>query len=274
MHPIRAASWPTLLVCALSCGPATSPALAQAVLAQPAAPAGDGWQVNVTGFAWLASIGGHTTVRGNEAKASAKFTEIIDKVSTIPISLMSQIDIRKEDWGVFVSPIYMRLGFNPSNRLFNADVTTENLYLEWGGFYRVMHGSFKPDTDGWNWSVEVLGGARYTQLSVDASFERGFSEGGTHSWVDPFIGLRGRVGLGRDFELGWRGDIGGFNVGSTFSWNVQAQIGYKFALFGRPAIAFAGYKALSQDYTSGNGNERFRWNTVMYGPTLGLSVRF
>src|SRR3978361_1805281 len=102
--PIKAASWPALPVCVILGGLPASPVLAQAVLAHPA-PVSSGWQVNVTGFAWLASIGGHTTVRGTEAKASAKFTEIIDKVSTVPISFMAQMDIRKEDWGVFISPI-------------------------------------------------------------------------------------------------------------------------------------------------------------------------
>jgi hypothetical protein len=36
----------------------------------------------------------------------------------------------------------------------------------------------------------------------------------------------------------------------------------------------AGYKALGQDYETGSGPQRFRWDTVMHGPVLGFTVRF
>jgi hypothetical protein len=52
-------------------------------------------------------------------------------------------------------------------------------------------------------------------------------------------------------------------------------IGYQFSLFGEDnARVFAGYRALSQDYTDGSGNDKFEWDVTLHGPILGLGIRF
>jgi hypothetical protein len=70
------------------------------------------------------------------------------------------------------------------------------------------------------------------------------------------------------------GDVGGFGVGSDFAWSVTGLFGYKWQAGTVEWAILAGYKALSQDYTSGSGPQRFRWDTTMHGPVLGFSVRF
>ena len=69
-----------------------------------------------------------------------------------------------------------------------------------------------------------------------------------------------------------RGDIGGFSVGSRFSR--QAVGGYLFNLGTWQGIEFAGvigYRALSVDYTQGQGNRRYEFDMVQHGPLFGLS---
>ncbi|MDW6024187.1 hypothetical protein SAZ10_20775 [Mesorhizobium sp. BAC0120] len=70
-------------------------------------------------------------------------------------------------------------------------------------------------------------------------------------------------------------DIGGFGVGSNFSYNVQAYRGYSTYLFNQPTILRAGYRALFNDYETDDftGNT-FRWNVVQQGPVAGLSMLF
>jgi hypothetical protein len=65
-------------------------------------------------------------------------------------------------------------------------------------------------------------------------------------------------------------NIGGFEVGSDFTWNAQAYVGYQFSLFGRPTTLLVGYRALYQDYHHNN----FEWDVTMHGPVIGTAVRF
>ena len=62
------------------------------------------------------------------------------------------------------------------------------------------------------------------------------------------------------------GDVGGFGVGSDFAWSVTGLFGYKWQAGTVEWAILAGYKALGQDYTTGSGAQRFRWDTTMHGP--------
>ena len=52
-------------------------------------------------------------------------------------------------------------------------------------------------------------------------------------------------------------------------------LGYRFPLFGADAKAVGGgLSGALQDYKSGSGANRFKWDTTLHGPVLGLSFRF
>jgi hypothetical protein len=70
------------------------------------------------------------------------------------------------------------------------------------------------------------------------------------------------------------GDVGGFGVGSDFAWSFLALFGYQWEASGIEWAILAGYRALGQDYTTGSGAQRFRWDVTMHGPVLGFTVRF
>lgn len=50
----------------------------------------------------------------------------------------------------------------------------------------------------------------------------------SNSWVDPIIGARLSADLSTKVMVNLRGDIGGFGVGSDFTWNGSAFIGLSF----------------------------------------------
>jgi hypothetical protein len=86
---------------------------------------------------------------------------------------------------------------------------------------------------------------------------------------------------GRELRRGWKGragilfgDIGGFGVGSHFTYSVLGLLGYRFQMFGRAAIAHAGYRALSQNYATRTDGDLFKWDMILHGPILGLTIRF
>jgi len=61
----------------------------------------------------------------------------------------------------------------------------------------------------------------------------------------------------------------------NFARDVFGLIGDRFNLFGKyNARSFAGYRALSQDYTDGSGDDKFKWNAALcQPPVFGLLVQ-
>lgn len=50
-------------------------------------------------------------------------------------------------------------------------------------------------------------------------------------------------------EVTLQGDVGGFGIGSDFSWQVVATYGFDVNCFGTPLHIVIGYRALAVDYS-------------------------
>jgi hypothetical protein len=97
---------------------------------------------------------------------------------------------------------------------------------------------------------------------------------GDMEWVDPFVGARIRHQLAPGKEVMLEGDVGGFGVGSDFSWQLVGTYGFDTSLFGTPFHAVIGYRALSVDFSE---NGRFGKNGidfVQHGPIMGVTFRW
>lgn len=99
---------------------------------------------------------------------------------------------------------------------------------------------------------------------------------GDKDWFDPLIGARAFFDFSEHWNLSLQGDVGGFGIGSDFTWGAMGTIGYRFRLFSEEnnARAAAGYRAIYQDYSEGSGNNRFEWDVTLHGPILGLVIEF
>ena len=81
--------------------------------------------------------------------------------------------------------------------------------------------------------LEALAGVRITDLRTEINGRHGLPKfDDDKTWVDPVIGLQGRLELTERWEAFAEGDIGGFGVGSDITWDWVAGIGYGFELFG------------------------------------------
>ncbi|MEP1930662.1 MAG: hypothetical protein ABJN98_21165 [Roseibium sp.] len=126
--------------------------------------------------------------------------------------------------------------------------------------------------------AEAYAGVRYWDFNQDLSVTGGGPFGITRTgsagdtWIDPIIGLRGRYGFAHKWGLIGQGDIGGFGLGSDFSWRAQAGIQRQF----QNGLAIdLQYKALQADFDNGKtGGNRFVWDVIQHGPVARLSYRF
>ncbi len=292
--------WAQALLVPLGLLAGSSGAALAADLAPPApvpeesAAAPVGWTYRVTPYGWLTSINGTQTVRGRSVKIDASFIDIVEKSDSL-VALMGAFEARNGPLALYNDLVWTKIGIDGSNirsRSLAPGVTgtlgTNNsldfqmAIVEVGAAYEVLRSG--------PLAFDVLGGARYWYQEADLSLDvtrtvdtgdlelaggRAIARSGSVDWVDPVIGARIRYAPAPGHELFLRGDIGGFGVGSDFSWQAIGGYGFEFGTY--HGIAFSGvigYRALSVDYAQGEGRRRYEFDAIQHGPILGISARF
>jgi hypothetical protein len=85
--------------------------------------------------------------------------------------------------------------------------------------------------------------------------------------------LRHLVAPGQELMLS--GDVGGFGVGSQFSWQAVGTYSFEFAKTSSAVWSgMIGYRALSVDFSKGSGTTRYEYDMIQHGPIMGLTMRF
>jgi hypothetical protein len=119
--------------------------------------------------------------------------------------------------------------------------------------------------------LDLRAGARVwsvtTKLSLNAGLLAARDRKDTETWVDPVIGLQGRLNLGAGFYVTTMSNIGGFGAGSDLTWDTFAGLGYEATDWFSPVI---GYRHLSVDYDKND----FLLDVEMSGPLIGGVIRF
>ena len=120
------------------------------------------------------------------------------------------------------------------------------------------------------------GGQQTISRSVQIEISRALAtaHSGDLEWVDPFVGGRIRHEFGNDKEINLEADVGGFGVGSDFSWQVVATYGFDVNCFGTPLHSVIGYRALAVDYSENGPFGKNALDFVQHGPVMGVSFRW
>jgi len=221
------------------------------------------------------------------------------------LALMGDFEARNGPLGIYADIVWAKLSNSGDGihvRRFapevtgaigtSHDATVRMGIAEAGGTYEIArfaipHG----DSPGIPLAIDLIGGARYWYQETDVSFNlvaglnvadlvigsRGFAiaKSGSVDWIDPLLGARARLEIAPGQKLFVRGDVGGFNVGSRFSW--QAIGGYSFDFAEKNGITYSGiigYRALYVDYTQGAGQSRYAYKMLQAGPVIGIGFQF
>lgn len=254
-------------------------ALAAAMLFQAAAaraqePASatppDRWVLSATAYLWGTQLDGDGAIRGREFDVDVPFSDIWDSLS---VGFMGVAAARKGDWGFYVSPFFARIGDDAEVGGAKFRYRNDTTFLGVGGTYRLLDWQ-NPDTSHGGpkgAQLEALAGGRVVDLRLELNGRHGLPKADeSETWVDPIMGLNGRLELTDRWELLAEGDVGGFGVGSDISWSWLAAVGYRFEPLGHDTFLRAGYRMLHVDYEDGG----FEWDVTYKGPLVGLTVRF
>jgi hypothetical protein len=94
---------------------------------------------------------------------------------------------------------------------------------------------------------------------------------GTKDWYDPIVGGRLLWNLSDHWMLGFRADVGGFTAASDFETNLEASLTYRI---NDRFFLNAAYRGYYDDYETGSGKDKFKYNIWAYGPWVGFGLRF
>lgn len=233
-----------------------------------AAPANqdDEWHVQVTPFAWLPKT--RLNVSYGDRSLNREITPS-QAISDLQFAVAGQIAAQKGPWGITGEGLYANLADDVQFRNVSGSLRSNMTLLQASGSYRFL------DEDGF--TLDGVAGLRFYDFGFNNSFTRdgiiftqSFDARRSRSWVDPLIGLRSTIPFNKDFNLNLYGDVGGFGVGSDFSWRAQAVFGYNVS----DAVSLnLGYSALGARYQQGSGANLFKIDFTNYGPVIGATFK-
>jgi hypothetical protein len=260
------------------------------------------WEVSVTPYLWIPSLGGDADVRGSTADFGVSASEILGALS---IGGMGDVQARWHRWLFSTDAVYSKLRGSGSQTAtvgpfmapgpigaaypaqdVQADLrdTFQMLIVDTKVGYRLLDlqappifGSPGPGEDR-RFFLDLAAGFRFWYLTSDLSLQlpsitlpdrtlggRKFESTTRDDWFDPLVGLRVGMDVTRSVSVSMIGDVGGFGIGSAsdVTWQAIGLIDYRLGQHW--SLDFA-YRALAIN--------RDVIDAVLQGPAFGATYRF
>ena len=222
------------------------------------------WSYLVQPYLMFPSMKGDTQL-GENLPPLGVDADASDIFSNLKMGAMLYLEARNEDWAITSDFVYMKLaqGITPSKLVENGELEVTETIWELAGFRRVLP------------VLEAGLGMRLVSIGADADVnligDTNRNRDMTQTWVDPIIILRSNHIIKDKFIANLRADIGGFDIGSKLTWQIQGEAGYQFSeLF----FASIGYRYISIDYATGSGQDYFAYDVATFGPELRFGFNF
>jgi opacity protein-like surface antigen len=246
---------------------------------------------------WITGLQGDFGVRGVVTDQDVKFTDILKRLDMIAVG---SLYARYHRWEIFADGQYMKLSDTavlPGLLFDTARVSLKSAFAEAFVGYRLINCEKA--------SLSVFAGARYNYMSGDLQIAKdsdprfpvlrellgiplSLRRSGSIDWVDPVIGMKGKLHLWKALSLWAEGDVGGFDANgdsafaltrkgrrpvleqvSSSDWSYQVQGGLEFQLT-RWLWSDVGWRYLKYDYVTGG----FTNKTALNGPYIETGVNF
>lgn len=248
----------------------------------------EAWRVSVTPYLFLpVTTTGTSTVAGASVDIDLDLGDILQALN---FAVSTRAEAWKGDFGLMTDLYYVHIGGDgrvplpgPVPGSAGVDVSVKQGWIAVLGGYRFAKG--KIETSGrspMRYAFDAGVGFRYNILrqEVDADLRVDIGPGdgvqrtlgGTETFIEPTVTLRGAVAVAEDWTLGARADFGGFGVGGDdLQWIVVAGADY------RPwenTSLKLGWQFYGIDYSTNRSDGRFAYDVFQTGPYLGLTIGF
>jgi hypothetical protein len=193
------------------------------------------WQFRIGLPAWVAGISGESGVKGVVDKTDVSFDSLLNHLTHFPIALSA--DVRYRRWEIFGFGQYIEVG--TSATLPGLLFTNANVHIKSGlvqGFlgYRLINcdkamlsffAGARYTYLGGNISIFDNGDARLVRLRELLGIRNRLNLSDSTGWVDPVIGMRGKVKIWKAISIYAEGDVGGFDANSDTAFELRRQGG-------------------------------------------------
>lgn len=221
----------------------------------------EGWWVRIAPYFWAAGLNGDVTVGERSVAIDKSFSDIFENLD---FAALGAVELGKDDWSVLADVIYLDLSADETLPGPAGTEVSAN-FKEWLVTGALTWRGLRSERG----SLGILGGARYVNLQADLELrlpEQTVTPSAEKDWVDPILGVRGRVHLASRLFVPYYLDVGGFGAGSDFASQGFAGLGYGF-----PWIdVVLAYRYLYMDYQEDN----FAYDATTHGLKLGVVLKF
>jgi hypothetical protein len=243
------------------------PVLSTAQEVATAAPAKAKWSFLVEPYLLFPNMNGKTGVGGlPDVPVDANPGDIF---SHLQMGAMLNLEANNDKWAILSDFIYMDLSQDAKvgTVIKGGEATAKQTAWEISGLRRVAP-----------WLELGLGGI-FNSVNAGVDIDVAKTGGGTtnhqksisSSWVEPMLIARIKNKPGEKFLYQFRGEVGGFGIGSDFAWQIQASAGYRFSeLF----QITGGYRAIGLNYETGSDQSRFLYDMDIFGPEIRFGFNF
>ena len=220
----------------------------------------DDWSYTVTPYLWAIGMSGQTGSNVFVADVDMNFGDVFDNLDG---ALIINFEASKGNWTYWLDYNSMKLANEATVGPLAVNLELSQKLWELAAAYQLGNSE----------TLEVFGGIRSvdvdTLILVESDGEVGinFRARTGDSWIDPIVGIRGTWPLSGKWNLRARADVGGFGVGSDFSYQLAATVSYQFNDL--TSVRF-GYRYLDMDYEDNN----FVLDMGISGPMLGVGFSF
>ncbi len=225
-----------------------------------------GWEHTVVLYGMGAAIDGETQIGDLVVPMDLSMSDILD---ALEFGAMAAYRADNGTWSFSVDATFMGLGGTAATEpgLIKGDVDIDQFTLMGTVGRRLTP------------HLEALFSLAYVDLSADLEATiRVPSEdditrraSANANWVDPLVGLQYNVPIGESWRFNLRGDIGGFGIGSDFTYQMLAN--FRWQASERFGVVF-GYRVLGFDYEEGHDAGYERYDLVEQGPLVGMTISF
>ena len=224
----------------------------------------DRWGLTVAPYFVFPNMSGQAGIGDVVVDVDASPGDVFDKLQ---FGFMLFLEMSNQDWAVGVDGLYMNLGQEGHTPILGreAEADMKQLAIQTNILRRVA---------AW---AEVGLGVRLNSIESGLMVAPGeivlpgIDVTVKNTWLDPLIAARFTIPMESKWHLGFQGDIGGFGISSDFAWQVFPFVGYRFS---QVFELGAGYRAIGMKYETGSGDDYFLYDVVIFGPQLGIILRF
>jgi hypothetical protein len=218
------------------------------------------WSFEFSPYLAMSGISGSSEIiLASPAPVELDFSQILDALEFGAAGHFEAF--HRSGWGVWIDYNFVSLGATGDASIVTIDV--KQAIFEGYGMYRQRFGRN---------TIDYMAGIRRWNLKMNATIADRIDIHDTNNhWIDAVVGVRWTRELSENWSLYLRADVG---TGES-DFTAAAAAGVRYTI--NEWLDFdLQYKALWVDYETGTANtlDYFHYDTMTYGPILGLNFKF